>query len=100
MMLGHNITELHNSRSHRDIKIRSHRDTKKYMSWAEQGHTQMFFYFSFENGLLYYRVSIIKDPTYNFSKKSHYNAKIYIFYYNLLLAEKRHGVTFAYKDTQ
>ena len=45
MMLGHNITQLHNSRSHRDIKIRSHRDTKKYMSWAEQGHTQIFFTF-------------------------------------------------------
>ena len=66
----------------------------------KQGHTQSFFYYVFENGFLYYRVSIIKDPRYYFSKKSHYNAKNWFFYYNLLLAEKRHGVTFAYKDAQ
>ena len=66
----------------------------------KQGHTQSFFYFSFENGLLYYGVSIIKDPTFDFSKKKLLQLKTYIFCYTLLLAEKRHGVTFAFKETK
>ena len=41
-MLGHNITQLHNSRTHRDIKIRSHRDTKNACLYT---NIEVFFYF-------------------------------------------------------